>query len=197
MQLQLQNKASGVPVQIGSGEHSGQQAGAEKLYLALVRGITPECGVIDHALAKSKEHEKREARSAFQRLGVFERYSLVRVRPFSGRLHQIRRHMKFICHPLIGDTQYGKGEHNRFFREQFALQRLALHAAQLRFLHPVTSVPQLVSAPLPADLAGPFARLGLLEQARCGIETEWPRDSAGWRVLSDLTRVPKPASTMV
>lgn len=131
-----------------------------KNYLALVRGITPECGLIDHAIAKSKEHEKREARTAFQRLGTFERYSLVLARPLTGRLHQIRRHMKFISHPLIGDTKYGKGEHNRLFRERFALMRLALHASHLEFRHPYTDAAITCRAPLPDDL-NVVAALGL------------------------------------
>src|SRR5690606_32901100 len=97
-----------------------------KNYVALVRGKTPECGLIDHAIAKSKEHDKREARTAFRRVGTFERYSVVLAQPLTGRLHQIRRHLKFISHPLIGDTRYGKGEHNRLFRERFGLHRLAL-----------------------------------------------------------------------
>jgi tRNA pseudouridine65 synthase len=124
-----------------------------KNYLALVRGITPDNGLIDHAIAKSKEHEKREARTAFRRLGTFERYSLVQTRPLTGRLHQIRRHLKFISHPLIGDTKYGKGEHNRLFRERFALTRLALHASHLEFRHPYTEGRICCKAPLPEDLA--------------------------------------------
>lgn len=131
-----------------------------KNYLALVRGVTPECGLIDHAIAKSKAHEKREARTAFRRLGTFERYSLVLARPLTGRLHQIRRHMKFISHPLIGDTKYGKGEHNRLFRERFALLRLALHASHLEFRDPYTDAPVGCRAPLPDDL-NVIAALGL------------------------------------
>lgn len=123
-----------------------------KNYLALVRGITPECGLIDHAIAKSKAHEKREAQTAFRRVGTFERYSLVLARPLTGRLHQIRRHLKFISHPLIGDTKYGKGEHNRLFRERFALMRLALHASHLEFRHPYSDESVTCRAPLPADL---------------------------------------------
>jgi tRNA pseudouridine65 synthase len=123
-----------------------------KNYLALVRGITPECGLIDHAIAKSKAHQKRDARTAFRRVGTFERYSLVLARPFTGRLHQIRRHLKFISHPLIGDTKYGKGEHNRLFRERFALMRLALHATHLEFTDPYSGSPITCRAPLPTDL---------------------------------------------
>jgi tRNA pseudouridine65 synthase len=168
--------------------------GATKLYLALVRGIAPECGIIDHALAKSKEHEKRQAFTAFQRLGSFERYSLVRARPITGRLHQIRRHMKFISHPLIGDTKYGKGEHNRLFRERFDLRRLALHAGQLTFAHPTSGETVCVHAPLPPDLARPLAALGLQAVAEDNIYAAWPSDWSAWRTFSDLTR-PAPAKS--
>ncbi len=123
-----------------------------KNYLALVRGITPESGLIDHAIAKSKEHEKRQATTAFRRVGTFERYSVVQVQPLTGRLHQIRRHLKFISHPLIGDTKYGKGEHNRLFRERFGLHRLALHASHLRFIHPYSGETLECAAPIPEDL---------------------------------------------
>lgn len=132
-----------------------------KNYLALVRGITPESGLIDHAIAKSKDHEKRDAQTAFMRLGTFERYSVVLVRPLTGRLHQIRRHLKFISHPLIGDTKYGKGAHNRLFRERFNLHRLVLHASHLKFVHPYSGAVVECSAPLPSDLSV-LSELGLL-----------------------------------
>ena len=71
--------------------------------------------------------------TAFRRLAIFERYALVEARPRTGRRHQIRRHFKHLSHPLIGDVRYGKGEHNRLFRERFGLHRLALHALELAF----------------------------------------------------------------
>ena len=83
--------------------------------------------------------------------------------PETGRLHQIRRHLKHISHPLIGDVRYGKGEHNRLFRSRFGLHRLALHAAELSPEHPVSGAPLRFQAPLPADLAGPLAAMGLIE----------------------------------
>jgi tRNA pseudouridine65 synthase len=67
---------------------------------------------------------------------TFGRYALVEARPRTGRLHQIRRHLKHVSCPLIGDVRYGKGEHNRIWRERFNLHRLALHARSLRVAHP-------------------------------------------------------------
>ncbi|MFY0532805.1 RluA family pseudouridine synthase [Nannocystis pusilla] len=89
------------------------------------------------------------------------RYALVEARPLTGRLHQIRRHLKHISCPLIGDVRYGKGEHNRLFRERHDLHRLALHAWSLALPHPRTRAPIRVIAPLPPDLAGALAGLGI------------------------------------
>ena len=56
--------------------------------------------------------------------------------------------------------RYGKGEHNRLFRERHDLHRLALHARSLRLLHPVSGAPLVIAAPIPADLAGAMTALG-------------------------------------
>lgn len=134
--------------------------GARKRYVALVRGITPEHGHIDHPVPDGRGR-RVDAVTDFVRLATFERYSLVCALPRTGRLHQIRRHLKHLSHPLIGDVRYGKGEHNRIFRERFALHRLALHAVRLEFTHPSTEARVDVVAPFPSDLTGPFAAMGL------------------------------------
>ena len=133
-----------------------------KRYLALVRGIAPESGVIDHPIPRSPGGPRVPAVTAYRRLGSFERYSWLEVVPETGRLHQIRRHLKHISHPLIGDVRYGKGEHNRLFRTRFGLHRLALHAAELCFDHPASGLPQRFRAALPADLSDPLTAMGLL-----------------------------------
>ena len=142
---------------------------AAKNYLCLTRGIVPDKGIIDHALRKSKDHDKRPAQTAYQRLASFERYSLVSTSLLTGRVHQIRRHMKHISHPMIGDTKYGKGEHNRVFRERFDLHRLALHSYAVRFVNPVDGTPLQVRAPLPADLSVPLGKIGLSAAAEASI----------------------------
>lgn len=136
--------------------------GFEKRYLALVRGVLRDALEIDHALASEPGEERKPARTSVRPLGSFERYSLVEAVPHTGRTHQIRRHLKHVSHPVIGDTKYGKGEHNRLFRTRFALHRLALHAASLTFTHPWSGERMTVHAPLPADLAGPLAAMDLL-----------------------------------
>ncbi len=132
-----------------------------KRYLALVRGLPPEEGVIDHPIPRAPGGPRVAAVTEFRRLAVFERYALVEARPLTGRLHQIRRHFKHLSHPLIGDVRYGKGEHNRIFRERFGLYRLALHARELAFAHPETGERLRILAPVPEDLAGPLRAMGM------------------------------------
>jgi tRNA pseudouridine65 synthase len=132
-----------------------------KRYLALVRGIPPESGVIDHPIPRDVDGPRVPAVTEFRRLAIFERYALVEARPRTGRRHQIRRHLKHISHPLIGDVRYGKGEHNRLFRERFGLHRLALHARELAFEHPETGEALRIVAPVPEDLAGPLRVMGI------------------------------------
>lgn len=132
----------------------------DKTYVALCRG-TQELGVVDHPLAKEKGEEKRSAQSAFRLLGAAGRYGLYEAKPTTGRVHQLRRHLKHVSHPIIGDTRYGKGEHNRLFREEHGFHRLALHCGQLSFVHPRTGVPTTISAPLLGDFAALLETLGL------------------------------------
>ncbi|MDX5329469.1 MAG: pseudouridine synthase [Marinobacter sp.] len=129
----------------------------EKTYLAMVRGWAPETGVIDHPLKDEPEDRRlrgteqpvREALTHFRRLATTEipvaierypssRYSLVELYPKTGRKHQLRRHMKHINHPIIGDANHGRGRHNRYFAERFGEGRLMLAATRLSLLHPVS-----------------------------------------------------------
>jgi tRNA pseudouridine65 synthase len=125
---------------------------ADKRYLAITRGHPPEHVVIDHPIPKAPGLERVPAKTEVWREDTFGRYALVEARPHTGRLHQIRRHLKHISCPLIGDVRYGKGEHNRLWRERFALHRLALHCASLTVAHPDAGE-LAVQCPLAADLA--------------------------------------------
>ncbi|WP_354444185.1 pseudouridine synthase [Marinobacter sp. MBR-99] len=132
----------------------------EKTYLAVVRGWAPESGVIDHPLKDEPEDRRlrgteqpvREALTHYRRLATTEipvaierypssRYSLVELYPKTGRKHQLRRHMKHINHPIIGDANHGRGRHNRYFAERFGEGRLMLAATRLSLRHPVTGEP--------------------------------------------------------
>lgn len=125
----------------------------QKRYLALVRGIPPEACAIDHPVPKSEGGARVPAMTEIRRLATFGlaigAFSIVEARPRTGRFHQIRRHLKHLGHPIVGDVNYGRGEINRFFRSQFALNRLALHAAEIVFEHPVTGERVAVQAPVP------------------------------------------------
>ncbi len=129
---------------------------AEKRYLAITRGHPPERATIDHPIPRAPGEERVPAVTEIARLDTFGRYALVEARPRTGRLHQIRRHLKHVSCPLVGDVRYGKGEHNRLFRERFALHRLALHCASLVVQHPDGGT-LAVDCALPADLARAIA----------------------------------------
>jgi tRNA pseudouridine65 synthase len=130
----------------------------KKTYLCVVRGWTEEEGLIDYALKPihdkredqraNQDKDAQEAVSAYRRLATVSlpipvgrypeaRYSLVEVKPTTGRKHQIRRHMKHILHPIVGDTKHGEGRHNRLFREHLDLHRMLLMATGLEFMHPI------------------------------------------------------------
>jgi len=133
-----------------------------KRYLALCRGKDPLLSWVDHPLTKEPGRgERRPAQTAFRFLGSYERYGLYEALPKTGRGHQIRRHLKHMSHPIIGDVRYGKGEHNRHFREVYDFARLALHCAELSFVHPGSGVSLQITADLPLDFLRLLRRLGL------------------------------------
>jgi tRNA pseudouridine65 synthase len=144
-----------------------------KRYLALTRGHPPEHGLIDNPVPRAPGEPRVPAQTEYFRIGTFERYALIVALPRTGRLHQIRRHLKHVSCPLIGDVRYGKGEHNRWFREQYGFERLALHAAALRFAHPVTGLPVTVRAPLTGSFANCLEALSLSIAARAAIAADF------------------------
>ena len=132
----------------------------EKRYLALVRGNPPDRALVEHPLSQEDDKPPQDARTEVVTLARYGRYALVEAIPQTGRTHQIRRHLKHLSCPIIGDVRYGKGEHNRFFRTEFGLHRLALHAASLTLTDPATGDRVTVRAPLPEELARTLAALG-------------------------------------
>jgi tRNA pseudouridine65 synthase len=136
-----------------------------KSYWALVRGVPPPQGTIDHPIPRKAKGPRVAAVTSFRLIETLEiaprHVSWIEVRPRTGRLHQVRRHLKHISHPVIGDANYGKGPINRALKEQFGLGRMALHAASLGFDHPTTGAPVVIRAALPEDLAAPLRRMGL------------------------------------
>lgn len=137
-------------------------------YLALVRGSTAERWECSRPL-KDERGRPQSAHSSFEKIAEFSRLSLLRVRISTGRRHQIRRHLAGEAHQILGDTTYGKGRLNAFFREAYGLPRLFLHAALLQVRHPRSGELLRLSAPLASDLREFLARLpdvpsGLLER---------------------------------
>ncbi len=147
----------------------------DKEYIALVRGLVPdpeeELGLIDYPIPKSEDGPRVGARTRYRVVArsPVDRCSLVLARPETGRLHQIRRHLRHIDHPLVGDVAYGSGAINRHYRSTYALHRLALHAARIGFAHPRDGRRIDVAAPTPDDLGLALDRLRLPRSAQ-GVE---------------------------
>ncbi len=141
----------------------------DKEYLAVVRGFTEDRSLIEYPLKQmldTKEQKKQgitkeiqEAITEYARLATVElpfpvgrypvaRYSLVKLVPKTGRKHQLRRHMKHIFHPIIGDTKHGRGEHNTLFREKYECHRLLLHSNRISFNHPIHKEKLVIDATL-------------------------------------------------
>ncbi|BCN92549.1 tRNA pseudouridine synthase C [Thiomicrorhabdus immobilis] len=141
----------------------------QKTYQAICRGWGNESGYIDHALKykrdkiaeklKREQLEPQSAETAYSTLattsvdftiGRYEqqRYSLIELKPKTGRKHQLRRHMNHIHHPIIGDVKYGDRHHNHFFNEWLGQHRLYLAATQLEFIHPNSNQPIIIECPL-------------------------------------------------
>ncbi len=153
-----------------------EQGLARKRYIALVRGWPePAAGVIEHPLARDPELPSSgqpllESRTDWQRLARVEwpfsvdgrfpssRYALVEAQPLTGRRHQIRRHLRHIAHPIIGDATHGKGSHNRAVAAHLGLQRLWLHGLSLHIPHPVSQAPLQLQAPLGPEWAALLQR---------------------------------------
>lgn len=149
-----------------------EQKQIEKQYLAVVRGYVTGHGKIDYPLKvqldkiadKFSQPDKapQSAVTFYEGLQTIEmpygvgryatsRYSLVRLIPKTGRKHQLRRHMKHIFHPILGDTQYGDLHQNRALMEHTGCARLLLHAEKLTFVHPLTQRPMTIQAGLDAQ----------------------------------------------
>lgn len=161
---------------------SFEQRQVGKNYLAVVRGHPPLAGEIDHPLRRHVERCERgsaatatatqtqDAWTRYRTLATSElphrvdrypssRYALVELEPLTGRRHQLRRHLKHISHPVIGDATYGKGGHNRLFQTLFACHRLLLACVELRLPHPVSGAMLTLRAPLASDFCRLLARL--------------------------------------
>ncbi|WP_413284977.1 tRNA pseudouridine(65) synthase TruC [Vibrio sp. MA40-2] len=140
-----------------------------KTYHAIVRGWIEEGATLDYPLKQEldkiadkfakADKEPQQAITEYNPLAKVEvpystgpfptsRYSLIEMKPKTGRKHQLRRHMAHLRHPIIGDTSHGDGKHNRLFRENYQACRLLLHASELQFVHPFTEQSVCIKAGL-------------------------------------------------
>lgn len=154
----------------------------EKTYLAVVRGwpefdeltldypLREELDAIADARARV-DKAPQPAVTIVRRLATCElpfavdrypttRYALVEAKPLTGRKHQVRRHLRHLGHPIIGDVTHGSGKHNRFFSEHMGARRLHLACTRLEFAHPETGRVIDVRAPLDASFRAVLTRLG-------------------------------------
>jgi tRNA pseudouridine65 synthase len=159
-----------------SAAFAGKQV--RKTYLAVVRGWPPGSGVIDHPLeavqdayAPAAGAGPKPCRTAYRTIATVElplrvdryptsRYALVELEPDSGRRHQLRRHLAHVSHPILGDSTYGKGRHNRLFVENYGVRRLLLACVRLEFTHPATGQPLVIEAEPGPDFTGLLQRFG-------------------------------------
>lgn len=147
------------------GQRFEQGQALDKTYRAVVRGWPGADGLIDHPLrrlADDRRHGREEVQPAQTRWRTLARHelpiahggfaatrtALLELSPLTGRRHQLRRHMKHIAHPIIGDATHGKGPLNRALASWLGTQRLWLHAAELALRHPITGEPLRIRAPL-------------------------------------------------
>ena len=148
----------------------------DRHYLALVHGvIAPDTGMIDAPIARSANERTRmavrdvpSARDAVTTFHVLERfeprqhddgYTLIDCKLFTGRTHQIRVHMQYAKHPLVGDPVY-TANGPKDARAQLGLKRQFLHSFRIRFIHPETSEELEFADNLPRDLNEALRSLG-------------------------------------
>ncbi|HUU11998.1 MAG TPA: RluA family pseudouridine synthase [Phycisphaerae bacterium] len=164
----------------------------KKEYLAVVEGVPAlDADVIDMPIGRDhrvreryavrRDGTGRQAVSQYEVAEVFAGFSVVRVRIHTGRTHQIRVHMAHLGHRVVADRQYGSCDRvtlqelarGRADHDEVLLDRQALHAASLGFMHPRTREPMHLEAPLPADMARLLDALRLWRptQGACSART--------------------------
>lgn len=137
----------------------------EKDYLCVVRGNIHDTA-LEHPIRTRLDNGEEKIQTAstiFTRVGGTTipvsfgksaahyratHFSLVKAMPKTGRKHQIRKHCKHLNHPIVGDTRYGRGEINRYFRQHYYMKRLLLHCQAMRLIHPVSDKPLCLYAKL-------------------------------------------------
>lgn len=149
------------------------EAEVTKHYHAIVRGYTPDESEIDYAL-KRDDGVVQQALTRLRTLDRVEagfsvgkhptsRYSLVELYPQTGRMHQLRKHMAHVFHPIIGDRPHGCNKQNKYFLDTFSMNTMLLHACYLSFKHPVTGDTVEIHADYQPEFSRMKQLLGLAE----------------------------------
>lgn len=134
----------------------------KKTYLGIVRGLVNESRLIDTPVKNPDTKVYKDAETYCEPILTKEldiavhpyngsRYSLVKLTPTTGRMHQLRIHLNKISHPIVGDYKYGDRFHNRMFEQEFNCHYLFLHAYSLKLKHPLTNEQLIIKANLPND----------------------------------------------
>jgi len=128
----------------------------QKRYIAIVRGYFPDNIEVDYPLTNDRG-KVQNAMTFFKRVKRSEltiplgkhatsRYSFIEAYPKTGRMHQIRKHLNHLRHPIIGDRPHGCNKQNRLFKERWNMNTMLLHAAELNLIHPITEAAMVIKA---------------------------------------------------
>lgn len=144
----------------------------DKYYLAVVKGDTAaEGGMMDRPLRNKPKPDFQEALTYYKTLsnkvlpiplGPYDTttYSLIEAHPITGRYHQIRRHLSYIHHAILGDKKHGHSQHNELFREQLNLPGLMLQSYRLEFDHPISGEPIKLKASIAPHIQAVLDQFG-------------------------------------
>ncbi len=135
-----------------------EQSETKKKYLAIVRGYFPDTIEVDYSLTNDRG-KLQEAFTSFKTISRSEleipmgnfstsRYSLIEAYPKTGRMHQIRKHLNHLRHPVIGDRPHGCNKQNKLFKERWNMITMLLHAQEFDIKHPITNEKLSLKAPL-------------------------------------------------
>lgn len=134
----------------------------KKIYHAIVRGHTAPSQTIEYPL-KNEKQVLQEALTQLRTLNSYElpvpfgkfdtsRYSRVELLPETGRMHQLRKHMAHIFHPIIGDRPHGCNKQNKLWKERWGMESMLLHAQSLSFQDPLTQEEVKIEAPYSPEM---------------------------------------------
>ncbi len=152
-------------------QESMESGAAQKRYLAIVRGFFPDEVQLNHPLV-NEAGKSQEAETFFKNIKRTEldiplgkhatsRYSLIEAFPRTGRMHQIRRHLDHLRHPIIGDRPWGCNKQNKLFLDKWEMNTMMLHAVSMKIPHPVSCELIEINAELPTEFQRMLDLLGL------------------------------------